>query len=414
MNREKGAVAIMVALLMLVLIGFIGLAIDFGYAYVQKNRLQNVADAEALACVISPPASPCPIGSSANLYPEVNTYNFNVTTDNPGDNSLCPLPLKQNGCARATATTTWNTFFIRLFGLDTLSSSAVAVAGWIGFEQACLITPNYFNVSGSQGLRGTACANYFGNISTNGNPPITGTANFIYNGNPSTVCPTCEPPAISRTGALEPPALAATPALPSGPGTFTGFTGTPDTVLTCPNKTTCTLGPGLYNSLDCSASQAVCRLVPTGNTAQGYTFAFSGDVTGPGSNGVLTGEHVLIYMQGVGRTLSLSGGGSLTLSSPSLTGGACTGTNSPESQIVIYSPNTGTLSYNGNVLSTVSGNIYMPGYGFALGGNGGLNVAGSIVVDGYQDSGGGNQGLIVNGTNACGFIVSRGKAVLVD
>lgn len=413
-RQQKGAVALVTALLMLVLIGFVGLAIDFGYAYVQKNRLQNVVDAEALACVISPTTLPCPIGTHAGLYEDVNPLNFEVETENPGDASLCPQPATQRGCVRATAATTWNTFFIGMFGVPTLTTQAVAIAGRIGFEQGCLITPNYFNVSGSQGIRGTACANYFGSIAINGNPPITGTANYLYNGNAPSTCSTCEPPAISRSGALTPPALASTPTLPAAPGTYTGFTGSPATLLTCPNKTVCTLGPGLYNALDCSGSQSVCQLVPTSNTPSGYTFAFTGDVTGPGSNGAMSGERVLLYMNGTGRTLTLSGGGSLTLSSPVPPSGGCTGSITPESQIVIYSPNPGTVAYNGNVAGTITGNIYMPQYAFALGGNGGLTIRGTAVVDGYTDAGGGNSGLVVDGTNTCGFYASAGKAVLVD
>jgi Flp pilus assembly protein TadG len=48
-GRESGAVAIVVALSMAVLIGFFGLAFDLGKLYVAKSELQNSADACALA-----------------------------------------------------------------------------------------------------------------------------------------------------------------------------------------------------------------------------------------------------------------------------------------------------------------------------------------------------------------------------
>lgn len=417
-QRARGAVVVIVAFMMVAIIGFLGLAIDFGYAYVQRNRLQNVADAEALACAISPAATPCPAGTYGDQYPATNTYGFTVSIFNPGDNSLCLLP-SQSQCVRATTTSSWPTYFIPLFGINTLTGSAVAIAGRIGGEQGCLIAPNYFSVSGSQGIQGSNCANYFGSVSSNGNPPVVGTANYIYNGNAPSSCPTCQPPAISKSGALVPPALNASspnyPTLPGAASATSGFTGTPQTTLTCPKKTTCTLAPGLYNNIDCSNSQAVCQLNPTGSTPAGYTFAFNGDFVGPGNNGSLTGNHVLMYMNGTGKTLTLSGGGTLTLSSPSLAGGACSGSISPESQLVIYSPNSGLVTYNGNVASAVTGNIYMPKYTFALGGNGGLNINGTAVVDAYQDAGGGNSGLTVNGANACGFTpTGSGRAVLVD
>jgi Flp pilus assembly protein TadG len=48
-DNEKGAVAIVVALLLTVFIGVAALAVDVGYMMVAKNELQNVADAAALA-----------------------------------------------------------------------------------------------------------------------------------------------------------------------------------------------------------------------------------------------------------------------------------------------------------------------------------------------------------------------------
>ena len=48
-SAPKGAVSIVVAVLMTVLIGFAALAVDIAYVFVIKNELQNAADAAALA-----------------------------------------------------------------------------------------------------------------------------------------------------------------------------------------------------------------------------------------------------------------------------------------------------------------------------------------------------------------------------
>lgn len=48
-KKERGAVAVLVALSMALLIGFVGLALDLGRLYVAKTELQNSADACALA-----------------------------------------------------------------------------------------------------------------------------------------------------------------------------------------------------------------------------------------------------------------------------------------------------------------------------------------------------------------------------
>lgn len=50
-GEEKGSVMVMVVIALIVLIGFTGLVIDGGQAYMTKSRLQNAADAGALAGV---------------------------------------------------------------------------------------------------------------------------------------------------------------------------------------------------------------------------------------------------------------------------------------------------------------------------------------------------------------------------
>jgi hypothetical protein len=51
LRKEGGAVALIVALSMVVLVGFAGLALDLGKLYIAKSELQNSADACALAAV---------------------------------------------------------------------------------------------------------------------------------------------------------------------------------------------------------------------------------------------------------------------------------------------------------------------------------------------------------------------------
>ncbi|MEZ4483953.1 MAG: pilus assembly protein TadG-related protein [Syntrophotaleaceae bacterium] len=46
---EKGAVLVLVAFLLILLLGIAAFALDFGYRHVVKNELQNAADAAALA-----------------------------------------------------------------------------------------------------------------------------------------------------------------------------------------------------------------------------------------------------------------------------------------------------------------------------------------------------------------------------
>ena len=48
-KRQRGAVAVLIGILSIVLVGFAALAIDVGYLMTTRNELQNVADAAALA-----------------------------------------------------------------------------------------------------------------------------------------------------------------------------------------------------------------------------------------------------------------------------------------------------------------------------------------------------------------------------
>lgn len=62
-RRQGGAIAIMTAILLPVLIGFAGLALDLGRLYIEKTELQNATDACALAAsrelTCDPSAGPC-------------------------------------------------------------------------------------------------------------------------------------------------------------------------------------------------------------------------------------------------------------------------------------------------------------------------------------------------------------------
>ncbi len=69
LRRPKGAISIVFAALLIIALGFFGLAIDVGYAHVQKTRLQAIADAAALACVID--NDTCGAGGN-NRFPAVN------------------------------------------------------------------------------------------------------------------------------------------------------------------------------------------------------------------------------------------------------------------------------------------------------------------------------------------------------
>jgi Flp pilus assembly protein TadG len=49
LNNQQGVSAVIIAICLFMLVGFVALAIDVGHLYVARNELQNAADAGALA-----------------------------------------------------------------------------------------------------------------------------------------------------------------------------------------------------------------------------------------------------------------------------------------------------------------------------------------------------------------------------
>ncbi len=140
---ESGQVAVLVALLFTVLVGFAGLAIDAGRFYAERRSLQNAVDAAALACaggqdlgftaaqsiqrgrdVFALDTVTSPIGVTATL-PLTAVYRPNVPAD--GRNLAEGIVISGAGCRAATATTV-HTYFIQLFGMSTIGVFANAYA----------------------------------------------------------------------------------------------------------------------------------------------------------------------------------------------------------------------------------------------------------------------------------------------
>ena len=133
-TRERGAVIVVLALVIVILFGFAGLAIDFGYAYLQKAKLQSMLDATALGCGQK---GTCVTGSGtvpANLAvvsPLLIPFSGDPSQVNINKSAPCPAPMTGNDCIEVTSSLTWNTFFLSLFNLPelTVSGSALAVGG---------------------------------------------------------------------------------------------------------------------------------------------------------------------------------------------------------------------------------------------------------------------------------------------
>lgn len=302
-NQEQGSVLTIVALMMLVFIMFLALVIDGGYTYLQRTRLQQVADAEALACVISPSSRPCPTIGGEALYAELNPYGFTVTLENPGNNSLC-LTSSQVGCARATAVVTWDTFLIRMVGFTQLTLSATAVAAK-NILPSCIVTTSNFRANGTNIVNLNNCAaSIGGNLSSTNQSgiAITGAGSItVFNGNSPNNCGNCSPNPVGISTPL--------PDLPSSAIPTKNINGTALPTLPYSSCTNSSCIPAIYTG-------GVVTLKANTTLQSGY-YVFNNGFSNDGytlNNGV---GGVGLYIPG-NMPLTLSG--TVNLSAPAAAG----------------------------------------------------------------------------------------------
>ncbi|MDE8585625.1 pilus assembly protein TadG-related protein [Arthrobacter sp. NQ4] len=135
-EKERGATAVMVAVMMVMLLSFGAIAVDVGGMYAEKAVTQNGADAAALAvaqkCSKNTADPACVTGSAlsgtlANANAKDNLTNVASTVV---DKTAGKVTVTTN--AQDSTGVHFSTFFARIFGTDTTNISAVAEAKWGG------------------------------------------------------------------------------------------------------------------------------------------------------------------------------------------------------------------------------------------------------------------------------------------
>ena len=85
-RNRSGATLVLVAILMTVIIGFAGIAIDASRLYVMRAQLQTTADASAIAGIVEvKDKRPTNAPTAALQYVPLNTVERQVATVNAGD-----------------------------------------------------------------------------------------------------------------------------------------------------------------------------------------------------------------------------------------------------------------------------------------------------------------------------------------
>jgi Putative Flp pilus-assembly TadE/G-like len=135
-NRsERGAVLPLTALIFLVLLGAAGMAVDLGWLYWNSLELQHSADAAALGGVVYVDDNRVQAKAEATAVAAANGY---VDTSLGGSDTVLVLDQVDDPSAvgnpfqlRATITHAVPTFFMKIFGLDTVDMARTAVAEYV-------------------------------------------------------------------------------------------------------------------------------------------------------------------------------------------------------------------------------------------------------------------------------------------
>ena len=120
--EERGASAVIVALLLVPMLGFTAIAVDIGKVYAERARLQVAADAAALAV-----AQDCARGNCGNMLATASAL---VAANDP-DVSTAPPVLSSNPTSvTVTGDKPTQHWFAPVIGIDSTQVSATATVAW--------------------------------------------------------------------------------------------------------------------------------------------------------------------------------------------------------------------------------------------------------------------------------------------
>lgn len=149
-GRSRGQVVVMLAFAMVALIGMLGLATDLGYLFVERRTLQNAADAAALAGAqqltkwdatnkkytnslsvldsVQSVISGNEVGGKAPTIVSCNYVDSHANALGECDSSAAAIPPALASGVKVVVKETHSTFFIRIVGPKTASTSTTSTA----------------------------------------------------------------------------------------------------------------------------------------------------------------------------------------------------------------------------------------------------------------------------------------------
>ena len=204
-RRPRGQIFWLIAAALPVLLGFVGLGIDLGLAYVTKTTLAKAVDSAALTAMKNVAQGTggltCNTTSPAGLA-GLQAFDINYTsvpnlTPSPPTPTICfSLDANNNTLVNVTASASISTYFIRIFGasFDTLTVSASAQAQRNPLVMSLVLDVSYSmeNNGGSAALP-TAVENFVNDFDPNNNDTIDNVSVITFGTSAITTVPNSSP-----------------------------------------------------------------------------------------------------------------------------------------------------------------------------------------------------------------------------
>lgn len=401
LTGEAGQSTIMIAVLMVALLGFAGMVIDYGQITNKHRQTQNAADAAAQSAAYEIYAGQSEATGTTQATTAIQQHGYtagNLTTLQYLDASGQPTTIAANvQFVHSVVSETFKTLLLGLVGIPQATTNAAATVKTGSGTPPCVLCVLNPTKTGAMTNNGNPSISVTGGgivvdsnagqaAIMNGNPSVTASSigivgNYLLNGNP-TVSPT------PQTGiAPVPDPLANVPA-PATSGPNYG-------AITLNGNGSMTIQPGIY-------SQIIVNGNGTLNLQPG-TYVITGSLILNG-NPTIIGTGVTVYFTCSGYTstatqpcngspgagLTLNGNPTYQLTAP--TSGVYQGLT------VFYDrTNTAGLTLNGNPSDNFTGTIYAKSAAATLNGNPAVNQINSlIVVDTVTLNGNGQLNIVYN------------------
>jgi Flp pilus assembly protein TadG len=405
-REDRGAVAIMVAVLASVLFVIAALVVDLGLGRDTKRQSQNAADASALAAgnVLYETDATCSLAPcfdrSVAEAKEYAQTNFGVDPTAWGSctdsTPLAYIPASETGTCISfdqsvkptqvrvvVPTRSVDTGLGVVAGVETIDISTVARAT-INPEPVlpcglCVLgSGTTHNLQNGDAFVDNGNAHFNGNVNVSANGLVVADGDITVEGTASGPNSNYTPDPTEGVSPIEDP-LGYIPLPPAAMASLVARTNP------------CTQGPGIYTSQD--LRNATCTLSPGLYVIRSGVWDLAGN-----SSTVLRGSGVTLYFTcsdgslpracnpgEAGATMDFSGNGRIEIDAP--TSGPLAGL-----AIVYDRNNTSTLRFTGNGSGGMSGAVYAPSAKLLVNGNGCGNAYESVVVV---------QELEFNGNPAC-------------